>query len=91
MSLDIKLLNKIRDLYEIATQINKYWVHIDFHYAEKFDYSELNINVYTYTEDKTLASVFNKNIKLNNEIAEKEVQQAIEKIKELITPNYKRK
>lgn len=85
MPLNSKMLDKIRYLYEIANQITKYWIHIESYKFDEYNTYALKVDVYTFVNGKQ-ASFFNKEIHLNKDDSEEELQYVIDNIKELITP-----
>jgi len=87
MPLNDEILGKIRYLYEIASHIKEYWVKIHLWQCEKYKHDELIIEIYTFTEEHEEKSLYETTIKLNEPKAEKKIQQAIDNIKELITPS----
>lgn len=91
MKLKESVLDKIRYLHEKASQISKYWVRIDLWQCDKYTYSELKIEVYTFIEnkekeEKEQKALYKATINLNELKAEQKIQLAIENIEELITP-----
>lgn len=86
MKLNSKVLDKIRCLYEIANEITKYWVHIESYKFDGFNENLLKVTVYTFIDGKQASLYESREIKLNDEIAEVELQNIIDNIKELITP-----
>lgn len=91
MKLKESILDKIRYLYEKASQISKYWVKIDLWQCDKYTYNELKIEVYTFIENKEKKQkvLYESTINLNELKAEQEIELAIENIEELITPHSK--
>lgn len=89
MKLKESVLDKIRHLYEKASQISKYWVKIDLWQCDKYTYSELKIEVYTFIKnrEKKQKVLYEATINLNELKAEQKIQLAIENIEELITPS----
>lgn len=85
MKLNEKVLDKIRTLYEIATEITKYWVHIELYRFDKYNKDTLKVDVYVFVDGKK-ASFFDEEIQLNEETVEAELQFVIDKMKELINP-----
>lgn len=83
MSLYAKIFNKIMNLYEISEQSTKYWVHIESYRCNQYKEFSLRITVYVFIEGRQ-ESLFNKEIQLNDENAEQELQYIIKKMKELI-------
>ena len=85
MPLNSKILDKIRCLYEIANEITKYWVHIESYKCDTYNKYSLKVDVYAFIDEKQ-ASFYSKEIQINKDDAEEELQYAIDNIKELITP-----
>lgn len=85
MPLNSKILDKIRCLYEIANKITKYWVHIESYKFDTYNTYALKVDVYAFIDGKK-ASFFSKEIQINKDDAEAELQYVIDNIKELITP-----
>lgn len=86
MPLSENILDKIRYLYEITSHVKEYWVRIQLWQCEKYQESTLEIDVYTFLENAKQATLYKTKIELNEPKAEKKIQQAIDNIKELITP-----
>ena len=82
--LDENVLNKINKIYEIASQTSEYWVHISCFCSPK-NKQTLEVRIYTLLENEKIAYLFEKEIYLNDKHTERNLQDIIEKIKELIT------
>ena len=79
------ILKKIYKLYEIAVQIKKYWVHIESFISEEYKMMNLRIKVYAFSKGKEEPQYFmEKEIDLNTENAEKELDSAIEELKQYV-------
>jgi len=94
MKLKESVLDKIRYLYEKASQISKYWVRIDLWQCDKYTHSELKIEVYTFIENKEKEEkeqkvLYEATINLNELKAEQKIELTIKNIEELITPHPK--
>ncbi|MEI3355816.1 MAG: hypothetical protein V8R81_01795 [Clostridia bacterium] len=85
MPLNSKILDKIRCLYETVNEITKYWVHIETYKSDTLNTYSLSVKIYTFIDEKQ-ASFYDKEIQINKDDAEEELQYAIDNIKELITP-----
>lgn len=86
MPLNNRILDKIKEIYAVASQISKYWVHIDYYYCFPKKCSVLKVVVYTFV-DGIYATLFDsREMILTNELEEDTLQYAIDKIKELIKP-----
>lgn len=95
MELENRILEKISKICGLLSQINNYWTKIEITKSiEKYNFSELNVSVYTFLkeegiEEKRLAYIINEKIDLTETTAEQCLGYLINKIEELITPTLK--
>ena len=88
-----EILEKIKEIYRLLCQINKYWTKLDFWKSNrkngKNHVLESNIEIYTIEEydeeEERVKYILRETIDLNENTAGEQLDVIIEKIKELIT------
>ena len=88
-----EILEKIKEIYRLLCQINKYWTKLDFWKSDRKNYKnyvfESNIEIYTIEKDdkkeERVNYILRKRIDLNENTAGEQLDTIIGKIKELIT------
>lgn len=88
-----EILEKIKDIYGLLCQINKYWTKLDFwksnQRGRKSYIYEFNLDIYatieeTGKEEIKIKHILQEKIDLNEATANIQLEKTIEKIKELI-------
>lgn len=89
-----EILEKIKEIYRLISQINNYWTRLDFwkskQRSNKNYIYEFNLDIYSTIEETGKKEIKTKNIiqekiDLNEATANIQLEKTIEKIKELIT------
>lgn len=88
-SLSKEILENISEINNLLFQITNYWTKIEITKSENQGYFRLDVRVYTFikenkTEKDRLVYILQEEIKLNTDMANSEIEQIIEKLKELI-------
>lgn len=88
-NLSKEILENISEINNLLFQITNYWTKIEITKSESKKTFTLDVSVYTFiTETKTkkdrLVYILNEEIKLNTDMANREIEHIIEKLKELI-------
>lgn len=88
-SLSKEILENISEINKLLFQITDYWTKIEITKSESKEYFTLDVRVYTFiTETRTkkdrVVYIFNEEIKLNTDMANRGIEHIIEKLKELI-------
>ena len=91
MQLESKILEKIKNLYELLSKIDKYWTKAEITKSIKaYNSMDLDVRVYTFLEEdgedeKRLAYIIKEKINLMGSTAEQDLDYLLEDVKELIT------
>lgn len=88
-----EILEKIKEIYGLLSQINNYWTKLDFWKSKqrgsKSYFYELDLDIYTTIEETDkeeikIKHILQEKIDLNEATANIQLEKTIEKIKELI-------
>ena len=89
-----EILEKIKEIYRLVSQINNYWTRLEFWRSKQRSNNnyiyEFNLDIYATIEETGKKEIKTKNIiqeriDLNEATANIQLEKTIEKIKELIT------
>lgn len=95
MKLQNTILEKIASLYDLASQVDKYWARVDLTKSiKKYNSIELEIDIYTFLEEETeedpqIAHIIKEKVDLMDTTAIQELDYILEDIKKLINSNEK--